>query len=263
MTVIVTESLSCMTPELCRTNNTHLIPIDCFINGKRYSDRITNAVPPPKDSYSLPPTKEAYARVFKRFTDSGQNVLCITVSKRMSSSYMSAVGAAEGYSPDRVRVIDSGTVAGGLYLIVKYVRETFDDDTPLDVIADAVIKYKTGIRASFTTENSDRLIAYNRLGSNVEHRRPILNQKPIFFIEDGSITHKTSASPGFREISELVSVLNNPRYVVLHYLEKDSYLREVGNAIKQKCPNSKIYTVPITLSLKINLGTSIIGVIGD
>lgn len=263
MTVILTESVSCMTQELCRASGTVVLPLDCIIDGKKYSDRMTNDVPPPAGSFSLPPSAEAYSRAFRRYTDSGHKVLCLTVSRKISSSYESAADAAMGFSDDMVRVVDTGSVAGGIFLIIKHIRQKYGTDGDLALMAEEVESFKHRISATFSTHNTDRLLASRRISRNVAYRRPILNQKPIFTIKDGCIIHKSSASPGFREISELVAELDDPKYVVVHYLEHTPYLREIGNSIRQKFPGVKIYTIPITLSLKINLGTSIIGVIGD
>ena len=263
MTVIVTESLSCMTMELCRTNNTVLVPVDCFIDGKRYSDRITNDVPPPEDSHSVPPSTETYRKTFDKYVSSGQKVICITTSCKISCAYDNATSAASEFSTDKVRVVDSGVVAGGLFLMVKHVREKFGDDGDLCEIVASLEEYKKRISVKFTSNNTDRLENTHRLALSDPEKRPRLDQKPVFIIEDGSIIHRSSASPGFREISELITELDDPKYVVLHYLEKNEYLHEVGTAIKKKCPKAKIFTFPITLSLKINLGTSIIGIIGD
>ncbi|MBE6708481.1 MAG: hypothetical protein E7578_04475 [Ruminococcaceae bacterium] len=263
MTLIVTESLCCMTSELCRANNTVIVPIECFVEGKRYSDRITNDVPPPDNSYSIPPSADIYEKSFRKAISAGHKVLCITTSKKISSSYENAVAAAEGFSPEVVRVFDSGVVAGGLFLMVKHIRENFGDDSELSCMIDSLEDYRKRITVKFTSNTTERLITTNRLAGSDGGEKSTSDQKPIFVMEDGGIIHKTSASPGFREISELVSILDDPKYVVLHYLEKNAYLRDVGMAIKEKCPNAKIFTLPITLSLKINLGTSIIGIIGD
>lgn len=252
-----------MTPELCRLNNTYLIPFDCVINGKRHSDRITNAVPPPENSYSLPPVPGAYEKMFDRFISAGHKVICITTSRKISRAYENATGAAEKFSPDSLRVIDSGVVAGGLYLMVRQLRERFGDDGDIDEITEFLEDYKKRLCVKFTTNTTERLENTNRLTANRAGKMFVPDQKPIFVMEEGAIICKTTASPGFREISELVSVLDDPEYVVLHYLEKNEYLHEIGVAIKNKCPKAKIFTFPITLSLKINLGTSIIGIIGD
>lgn len=263
MTVIVTESLSCMTQEICRTNNVFLVPVGCVIDGKNYSDRITNDVPPPEDSYSVPPSVETYAKAFEKFVSAGHKVICITTTEKLSCAYENAVSAASEYSEDQVRVIDSGVVAGGLFLMVKHVREKFGKDGDLSEIATSLEEYKKRITVKFTSNNTDRLENAHRLAQTNPNSMPSFGQKPVFIIENGSIIHKSAASPGFREISELITELDDPKYVVLHYLEKNEYLHEVGTAIKKKCPKAKIFTVPITLSLKINLGTSIIGIIGD
>lgn len=262
MTVIITESLSCMTPELCRINNTFLMPFDCYVNGKKYSDRITNEVSPPKDSYSRPPAPEAYDRVFRRFIEAGSKVICITTSRKISGAYESAVTAAEEFPSDRLCVVDSGTAAGGLYLMVKHIREHFPEDISIGSAVEKLENYKSSINVKFTANDSDRLTSFNRL-DGAALVKPAVGKKPVFVIKDGSILYKTSASPGAEEIAELVSEFENPGHLILHYLERNAYLRKVGSELKKKCPNVKIYTLPITLSLKINLGTSIIGIVGD
>ena len=64
----------------------------------------------------------AFERVFRRNLESGNEVLCITISSRLSGTFRSAEQAAEAVGGERVTVFDSWGTAGALEFLVRRAR---------------------------------------------------------------------------------------------------------------------------------------------
>ena len=59
---------------------------------------------------------------FSELVNSGFEVLCITISSRLSGTYSSASIAAREVSSDKITVVDSQSTAGGMYMLVEKAR---------------------------------------------------------------------------------------------------------------------------------------------
>ena len=71
------------------------------------------------------PSPAVFSGIFREELLRGGEVLCITLSSRLSGIYNSAALAAKQVG-DRVHVFDSRLTAGGLYLLVRRARELAD-----------------------------------------------------------------------------------------------------------------------------------------
>jgi hypothetical protein len=71
--------------------------------------------------------QSAWAKAFRRLLEGGSDVLCITMSSRLSGTYRSAKEAraqlmAEGFDGERIALLDSWTTSGGLVFLVQRAR---------------------------------------------------------------------------------------------------------------------------------------------
>ena len=57
------------------------------------------------------PSSGDFERVFHRLVDAGHEVICITVSGKLSATYNAALVASRHFTPDQVAVVDSATLA--------------------------------------------------------------------------------------------------------------------------------------------------------
>lgn len=264
MIAIVTESLSCMNRNDQEELNVVPVLLECIIDGKSYPDYFVTHEGPVKDgSHSLPPSASAYCSVFSKLLEEGYDVLCITISKKISSSYDNAIQALNSLNSDRIHVINSNSVAGGLFLLARKAFAEAQAGASLAEIAASVNAYKKQLCVSFTMNEISIISKQRRISSNKHIGRPIMNQKPILTIVDGSIMQIESRAPGYKEIKALVKVLNDPQNIVVHYAERSSTVNDLVVMLNEKYPNAVIYERPITMSLKVNLGSDIIGIIGD
>jgi len=99
---IVTDSLACLTPELARQYNIYVVPLSFMLKGKVYRDWVDISpsrayelfLEDPDSFQSSAPSPEDFSSVFREAGRKTPNVLCISLSSKLSATYNIAVLAA-------------------------------------------------------------------------------------------------------------------------------------------------------------------------
>lgn len=278
MIAIVTETLSCMNLSDCAAAGVSLAPLDCVVGGLRSRDRIvlSERTVPVGDGYSIPPTEQDYRTRFDALLSDHDGVICITASGKFSDSGRNALRAAAAFA-GRVMVVDSGSVAGGLHLLTLQARYLTTLGYPMSRIKAELETYKNALRVSFTADSIRALQAAKKLSHKHPVGQAILSQHPIFRIERGGIGVYGYASGDHRTADELLSVFATPdetdtprpapTHIVVHYgvcgEERPEAAELLLRRISELYPHATVYERPITLSLRVNLGRDILGIIGN
>ena len=292
MIAIVTETLCCMSEEDCAAYGVSTIPLSCHVGKSTTADVILTAERPIPDGegYSAPPTEEAYRARFEELLKTHDGVLCITASRKFSESNRNASLAALPFG-GRVVVIDSGAVAGGLFLLVLRARHMVTLGHPMSRIKAELESYKSSLKITFTTASVRVLQSANKLVYKPPAEGAPRNRRPIFRIENGSIgvtDFTEDDSPQARAtVAALLSALEDsrggkralsgpaadtvdsrrsrrgPSHVVVHYANRTRAVEYLLHRLKETYPTATVYERPITLSIQLNLGHDILGVIGD
>lgn len=129
----------------------------------------------------------AFMGVFMELLESGADVLCLTISSRLSGTFGNASMAARDLAPERVQVVDSLTTSGGLYLMVREARRLLDGGATLSGAAAALNALKGCVRITFTVDDIAPLRRSGRLGGVRLSISTILNIRPVLKCVDGSI----------------------------------------------------------------------------
>ncbi len=268
---IVTETLCCMDEADCQAYGVYTIPLNCCVGGAVTVDRILSSEQAVRDGegYSIPPSEEAYCAHFKELLKTHDGVLCITASRRFSESNRHA-GLAAAALGGRVTVIDSGAVAGGLFLLVLRARHLVTLGYPMSRIKAELESYKNSLKITFTTASVQVLSRANKLVYKPSAEGEPLNRHPIFRIENGSIGVTDYTADDRGTVAALLSVLEDPRrtrpspsHVVVHYANRTRAVEYLLYRLRDAYPSATVYERPITLSIQLNLGHDILGVIGD
>ena len=67
-------------------------------------------------------TLAGFFNAFQRLRRAGYEVLCITISSRLSGTYANAVLAAKELGGQHIEVVDSLSTCSGLYLLIREAR---------------------------------------------------------------------------------------------------------------------------------------------
>ena len=142
------------------------------------------------ESDVLPTTSQAspfaFEQAFRKAVEDGFDVVCITVSAKLSGTYQSAVIAAEEF-PGRVHVVDSKTIALGSAILTEYALELVDGGLSAEDITWKLLQKREKIRLLAMLDTLEYLKKGGRISAAVAFAGGMLNIKPVICIDNGEI----------------------------------------------------------------------------
>ena len=110
-----------------------------------------------------------------------------------------------------------------------------------------------------------------RLRYTPESTAPGPAKHPVFRIENGEIGVFDLTAGNRLTVDALLQVFREPRAtgrpapsrVVVHYADRSPAVEYLLTRLSELYPSATVYERPITLSIQVNLGRDIVGVVGD
>lgn len=203
------------------------------------------------------PAPFAFSKIFEELTQNDGEVLTITLSGALSGTYSSAVRAAEPYG-NRVRVIDSGTVNGGLHLLVDEAVNMLVGGMTLDDICTNLQEIKKKIGTIFTVESLEPLKKGGRLVVN-KAANTTLNSRPILTLFDNIqlITNVRGIKP---RVDALVSAVPDTARRIFLMKSEGADTTRVEAALSARFPHIKIHLRTVGPVLTVHVGEGAMGV---
>lgn len=142
------------------------------------------------ESDVLPTTSQAspfaFEEAFRKAVEDGSQVVCITVSSRLSGTYQSAVIAAEEF-PGQVHVVDSHSIAIGSAILTEYALNLVRQGMDAETIAWKLMQKREKVRLLAMLDTLEYLKKGGRISSAVALAGGLLNIKPVISIDHGEI----------------------------------------------------------------------------
>ena len=162
----------------CHNNFSEDKAVRKFYNELRAGTQATTAAANP----------EGWATAMEKELRQGHDVLCIAFSSGLSTTYQSAVIAAQELQekyPDRtIRVVDSLCAALGQGLLVWYACKMRDQGLSVDELAQWVEEQKLHICHEVTVDDLDTLKRGGRINAATAFVGTMLNIKPMIHVND-------------------------------------------------------------------------------
>lgn len=138
----------------------------------------------------LPTTSQAapydFEDAFHSAVNSGDTVIVITLSSKLSGTYQSACIAASEF-PGKVFVVDSLSVAIGSAILVQYALELAQNGLDAETIVWKLMQKREKIRLIALLDTLEYLKKGGRISSAAALAGSLLNIKPLICIENGEI----------------------------------------------------------------------------
>ena len=171
-----------------------VVPLSIFFDGEEYIDGVTISH---EEFYqklvecdTLPTTSQAspgqFMEAFQTLVDEGPDVVCITVSEKLSGTAQSASIAAQDF-PGRVFVVDSNTIAIGSGILAEYALGLAEKGLSALEIAVAVEREREHVRLIAMVDTLEYLQKGGRLSKAAAIAGGIFSIKPVLAIEEGVI----------------------------------------------------------------------------
>ena len=131
-------------------------------------------------------TPFAFGEKFEEAVSAGDEVVCITVSSRLSGTFQSASIAAADY-PGKVFVVDSMNIAISCAIMVEYALNLVDEGKAAAEIADELTRIREKVRLFAVVDTLEYLQRGGRVSKAVAVAGGMLAIKPIIGIVDGQV----------------------------------------------------------------------------
>ena len=184
----------------------------------------------------------AFERVFRERLAAGDDVLCLTISSRLSGTHRSAEEAAEAVGSERVAVVDSWHTAGALEFMLRRARALADAGHTLSEVASELVEGRAGTQIVFSVPDMGALKRSGRLGAIRRAVATKLNRYPVMALAEGGIT-KLADGRGARGMAAAM-VEHVPEgaseLLVSHFGPRGVEAREVLLAARDRFPGAHV-----------------------
>ena len=153
------------------------------INKQEFYQKLVSSPVLPKTSQATP---EAFAKVFRKLQENGDEAIVITVSSHLSGTYQSACIAAEDFP--NVRVVDSLNVSIASGILALYALRCASNGMKLDELARHLAKKRNEIGLVAMVDTLEYLRKGGRISGAAAFAGGVLNIKPVVTCRDGELT---------------------------------------------------------------------------
>ena len=211
MVRIVTDTTSGLTLEMSKSLGVALIPQIAVVGDESYRDDTeldtVAFLEKLKTSPVLPktaaPPPSLYKPVFDEYQATGETVICLHPSAKVSGTVRSATVAKRDYPDADIRVIDTQLVAGPLGSVVHLAARWARDGVDADTIVSRIEELSQRVQIFFVVDTLEYLHKGGRIGLASVLVGSLLQIKPILRWEDGQIVPLEQQRTGRRALARL------------------------------------------------------------
>lgn len=214
MTVhIVTDSTSDISKELAQEHGITVVPLTVSFGHESYRDgidlsaeefyarlQLTNVLP---TTSQPPPALFQYA--YQHLASRG-DVVSIHLSHKFSGTVDAARAAAQEVAPDRITVVDSGSVSMGLGMCVIAAARVARTGGTREACAAAAESVASRLRIAVAFETLEYLRRGGRIGRATAFLGGLLRLKPILTVKDGETFPVTRVRSRAKALDELFAL---------------------------------------------------------
>lgn len=241
-TAIVLDS-SCDVPPAARPPNWSVIPIPVTFGDETFADgvdidaagfyeRLERAQRLPTTAQPSPVTIE---EVLRAALDAHESAIVLPLSRRLSGTVDGVREVAERLAPDRLMVLESGSVTVALGLIALRLQAALERGVTAGEAAGLVERLSAAHRAVFTLATLEYLQRGGRIGRAQAAAGSLLKVRPILEITGGEVAQHSRVRGAHRvlpAIEEFVVAHSDPDRV-LHVAYAHSRRPEILSELEQ------------------------------
>jgi DegV family protein with EDD domain len=197
----------------------------------------------------------AFLSTFEEELHRNNEVLCITMSSRLSGTFGTAHIAAKQTESDKIAVFDSQFTGGGLYLIIKEAKKLIDSGISLNEIMNRLPEIREKITVVFSVDDMAPLRDSGRIGFVRMSVSTFLNIKPILLCKDGAVVSDCVAQGNTEIIKKMIGKISaNTKEIVVNYIGDNRLATNIYHVIKETFANIPVSLQSIGPVLGIHLG---------
>ena len=242
---IVVDSSSDLTNDYIKDDNIgfEVVPLTINVDGKEFVDNETLNINEMLDAMHKSTNKATSAcpscGYFAESYQDAENVICITMTSKLSGTYNSAYLGSNDLT-NKVHVVDSESTSGGMVLLVDKAYELMKQNLEFDVIVEEIEKYKESLSLFFILDKFDNLVKNGRMSKVTAFIATALYIKPLCMEKDGVIdiydkprTMKGALNKLVESIQNFTDNTKNKKCIITHCQNETDALT-LKNKISEK-----------------------------
>lgn len=259
---LVTDSTVCMKYNEAKELGVRIVPVNYAAGGSRflesYSDKNGNfeeLLKTNKRFTTSQPNPATFLSAYEEELALCDQILCITISSRLSGTYHAAYLASKQIERPDVFVFDSQLTAGGMYLLVMEAKKLIDAGEKMPDIIKKLTEIRRRITLIFSVDDMTPLRNSGRIGFVRMNVGTILNIRPILLCKDGVVVFDSTARGRSEIIKKFVSKIPaRSKEVVINYISNNQAATDLYNVIKEKYPEMSVKLMKLGPVLGIHVG---------
>lgn len=154
------------------------------IDHKQFYEKLIESDLLPTTSQATP---NAFAQVFRKIVDNGDDAVVLTISSKLSGTCQSALIAAEDFE-GRIFVVDGQSVAIGTGILAELALSLADEGMSAADIAERLTAERENVRLIAMLDTLEYLKKGGRISKTVAFAGGLLSIKPVINLNDGEIS---------------------------------------------------------------------------
>jgi len=263
---VVTDSCAYFKEMEANALGVKIIPVNYIANDRTYlesfsdkNDEFEQLINHAKKLSTSQPNPAAFLSCFEEETKNGNDVLCITMSSRLSGTYSAAHAAAKLSGKSNIAVMDSRLIAGGLNLLVKKAVSLIDGGMQLPEAIKKLEQVREKISIVFTVADLSPLKKSGRGFAKMTTN--ILNIKPVLHLKEGVVSFGGMVRGNSNILKELMETISpHAEEVVVNYIGSGTISTNICNMLRADKPELPVSLNKIGPVLAIHLGLDAVAV---
>lgn len=196
MVKIITDSASDLPKEYIKKYNVEIVPLTVELEGKIYKDGVDITTEKFNQlmikSNQLPktahPSPETFKKVFLKYINDGYDILCLTISSKLSGTYQSAMIAKNNIkTSEKIFVFDSLAASSGEALQVIKASKLIQKGEKIKEVLRKLTEYRNRINILILLDTLENIVKGGRLTKIQGVIAKILNFKIILHNNEGAV----------------------------------------------------------------------------
>jgi DegV family protein with EDD domain len=248
---VVTDSTADLGPELQARLGVAVVPLVVNWDGQTYRDKLdltpTEFYRRLRASKSLPktgaPSLAAFESTFREQLKQHDAVVCMNLASRLSGTFDVARRAAESVAPDRIHVVDSGSVSVCIGWLAEMAVGLARDGVPVAQIVEQLNEARGRMRILALLETLTFLQRGGRIGRAAALAGTLLNVKPILSVRDGEVApveRVRTMTGALRRLVELVAAEGPIERLGVIHADSSANAAEVERQLQSHFPKLTI-----------------------
>jgi len=273
---IITDSIACPPKEMVEQYGIRIVPINFYSGGKIYRDWVDIT---PNEAYELflkdPESFKTSAinpgdclEAYRQASKQAKNILCITVSSKLSAVYNVAQGAKEQAKTElpqtSIEVVDSQTAAAAEGFVVLAAARAAGEGKSLAEVVKAAEEVKEKVSLVALMDTVRYVYRSGRIPKVAAWVGSMLNIRPIFTISSGVVRFRGAVRSKEHGIDRLFRIMrdkvgtNRVHVAVMHAYAVDEAER-LGERVSAEFNCAELWLTEFSPVMGYTCGTGTLG----